>query len=74
MAKAKDERIELLKKFEKAKMVNKSAGLEFRDDEFIFVDASPQSAIWNVLRGLLDELAEFRAEAWIANHFKEKSK
>jgi hypothetical protein len=71
---AKDERMEALKKIEKTKMANSSAGLKYDGSEFTFKDVSSQSPFWNELRKLLDELAEFRAEAWIANHSKEKSR
>ena len=73
MTNSKDERIEALKKIEKEKMTNPSVGLELRDGEFIFLNASPQSLVWNELRKLLDELAEFRVKNWIANQSKEKS-
>jgi len=71
---AKDERMEALKKIEKIKIANSLKDSEYNGSDFIFKDISPQSSLWNELRELLDELAEFRAEAWIANHSKEKSK
>jgi hypothetical protein len=74
MTTVKDERMKALTKLEKEKMANPSVGLVLNGDTFIFEDASPNSLLWIELRKLLDELAEFRAKAWIANHFKEKSK
>jgi len=71
---AKDERMEALKKIEKTKIANSLKDSEYNGSDFTFKDISPQSSFWNELRKLLDELAEFRAEAWIANHSKEKSK
>lgn len=66
--------MEALKKIEKERMANPSVGLLFQNGHFTipqFPHPVPYG-IYPEFEKLLDELAEFRVEKWIANHYKEK--